>query len=76
VGENGWPYVQFRGGLRGFLKVIDETTPGYADFRGNGQYIGAGKTAGKQQGGTFSHGLPCAVETANLGRDKHRGSKR
>jgi len=42
VGENGWPYVQFRGGPKGFLKVIDETTLGYADFRGNGQYISTG----------------------------------
>ena len=42
VGENGWPYVQFRGGPNGFLKVIDETTVGYADFRGNGQYISTG----------------------------------
>ncbi len=35
VGENGWPYVQFRGGPKGFLKVIDQETLGYADFRGN-----------------------------------------
>ena len=39
VGENGWPYVQYRGGPKGFLKVIDKTTLGYADFRGNMQYI-------------------------------------
>ena len=42
VGENGWPYVQFRGGPEGFLKVLDDTTLGYADFRGNGQYISTG----------------------------------
>ena len=42
VGENGWPYVQFRGGEKGFLRVIDDTTIGYADFRGNGQYISTG----------------------------------
>lgn len=42
VGENDWPYVQFRGGPSGFLKVIDDTTLGYADFRGNGQYISTG----------------------------------
>ena len=42
VGENGWPYVQFRGGPGGFLKVIDDVTLGYADFRGNGQYISTG----------------------------------
>ncbi len=42
VGENGWPYVQYRGGPKGFLKVIDNTTLGFADFRGNMQYISAG----------------------------------
>lgn len=42
VGDNGWPYVQFRGGPKGFLKVIDETTIAYVDFRGNGQYISTG----------------------------------
>lgn len=42
VGENGWPYVQHRGGSKGFLKVVDNLTLGYADFRGNGQYISTG----------------------------------
>ncbi|WP_291982811.1 pyridoxamine 5'-phosphate oxidase family protein [Candidatus Accumulibacter sp. ACC005] len=42
VGENGWPYVQFRGGPAGFLRVLDPRTIGYADFRGNVQYISAG----------------------------------
>jgi uncharacterized protein len=42
VGETGWPYVQFRGGPAGFLKVLDDKTLGYADFRGNVQYISVG----------------------------------
>ena len=42
VNEGGWPYLQFRGGPRGFLKVLDEQTLGYADFRGNKQYISTG----------------------------------
>jgi predicted pyridoxine 5'-phosphate oxidase superfamily flavin-nucleotide-binding protein len=42
VGENGQPYVQFRGGEPGFLKVLDEKTLGFADFRGNLQYISTG----------------------------------
>lgn len=42
VGENGYPYVQFRGGPPGFLRVIDAQTLGYADFRGNRQYITVG----------------------------------
>lgn len=40
--ENGFPYVQFRGGPQGFLKVFDSRTLGHADFRGNQQYISVG----------------------------------
>ena len=42
VGEGGWPYVQHRGGPRGFLQVIDDHTIAFADVRGNRQYITAG----------------------------------
>ncbi len=42
VSESGWPYVQHRGGPPGFLKVLDEKTLGFADFRGNLQYISLG----------------------------------
>ena len=39
VSESGWPYVQHRGGLAGFLKVLDEKTLAFADFSGNRQYV-------------------------------------
>lgn len=42
VSETGWPYVQFRGGPKGFVKVLDPTTLGFADFRGNLQYVSVG----------------------------------
>ena len=42
LGSTGWPYVQHRGGPKGFLKVIDERTIAFADFRGNRQYISTG----------------------------------
>jgi predicted pyridoxine 5'-phosphate oxidase superfamily flavin-nucleotide-binding protein len=42
LGSTGWPYVQHRGGPKGFLKVIDERTITFADFRGNKQYISTG----------------------------------
>jgi len=45
VNKNGWPYVQHRGGPPGFLKVLDERTIGYADFRGNIQYLSVGNLA-------------------------------
>lgn len=45
VSETGWPYVQFRGGPAGFLRVVDDNTIGWADFRGNLQYISTGNLA-------------------------------
>ena len=45
VSETGWPYVQHRGGLTGFLQVLDANTIGYADFRGNRQYVSVGNLA-------------------------------
>jgi uncharacterized protein len=42
VGSNSYPYIQFRGGKAGFLKILNEKTLGFADFRGNVQYISVG----------------------------------
>jgi predicted pyridoxine 5'-phosphate oxidase superfamily flavin-nucleotide-binding protein len=42
---DGQPYIQHRGGPKGFLKVLDERTLAFADFRGNKQYITAGALA-------------------------------
>src|ERR1700735_5932323 len=42
TGATGWPYVQHRGGPKGFLKVIDDHTLAFGDFRGNKQYISTG----------------------------------
>lgn len=45
VSETGWPYVQHRGGPRGFLRVVDERTLAFADYSGNRQYISVGNLA-------------------------------
>ncbi|MFD1952149.1 pyridoxamine 5'-phosphate oxidase family protein [Sphingomonas arantia] len=45
VSESGWPYVQHRGGPVGFLKVVDDRTLAFADYRGNRQYISTGNLA-------------------------------
>lgn len=45
VGETGWPYVQHRGGPPGFLRVVDDHTVGWADFKGNLQYVSVGNLA-------------------------------
>ena len=58
VGENGWPYVQHRGGPAGFLKVLDERTLGYADFSGNRQYISVGNLTGDDRVSLFLMDYP------------------
>jgi predicted pyridoxine 5'-phosphate oxidase superfamily flavin-nucleotide-binding protein len=58
VGENGWPYVQHRGGPKGFLKVLDEKTIGFADFRGNKQYISVGNLSADDRVSLFFMDYP------------------
>jgi len=45
VSSTGWPYVQHRGGPKGFLKVIDTNLLGFADYSGNRQFITMGHSA-------------------------------
>jgi len=45
IGETGWPYVQHRGGPRGFLRVVSPRQLAFADFRGNTQLISTGNAA-------------------------------
>lgn len=53
VGETGWPYVQHRGGPAGFVRVLDEGTIGFADFRGNKQYVSVGNVLGDDRVALF-----------------------
>ncbi len=45
IGENNFPYIQHRGGPKGFLKVLDAKRLGFIDFKGNMQYITVGNMA-------------------------------
>jgi predicted pyridoxine 5'-phosphate oxidase superfamily flavin-nucleotide-binding protein len=49
VSETGWPYLQHRGGPRGFVKVLDARTIAFADFAGNRQLISVGNAAGNDR---------------------------
>jgi predicted pyridoxine 5'-phosphate oxidase superfamily flavin-nucleotide-binding protein len=53
VNADGQPYVQHRGGPKGFLKVLDEHTLGLADFRGNKQYISVGNLSENKKAHLF-----------------------
>lgn len=68
VTETGWPYVQFRGGPRGFIKAIDEHTLGYADFRGNLQYISMGNVSVNDRVALFFMDYRNRVRLKLLGR--------
>lgn len=58
VSESGWPYVQHRGGPPGFIKVLDAATLGFADYRGNRQYISAGNVQSNNRVSLFLMDYP------------------
>ncbi len=58
VSETGWPYLQHRGGLRGFLKLVDARTLAFADYRGNRQYISTGNLAADDRACLFLMDYP------------------
>ncbi len=68
VGESGQPYVQFRGGPVGFLQVLDDQTLGYADFRGNLQYISVGNLAANDKAALFLMDYPNQTRLKILAR--------
>jgi uncharacterized protein len=45
ISETGWPYIQHRGGPRGFLHVVNETTLAFADYKGNRQLLTTGNVS-------------------------------
>ncbi len=53
VSSDGAPYIQHRGGPPGFIRVIDENTLAFADFKGNRQYITQGNLEGNPKAHLF-----------------------
>ena len=68
VSETGWPYVQHRGGPAGFVKIIDEKTLGFADFRGNRQYVSVGNLSTNDRVSLFFMDYPNKTRLKLLGR--------
>jgi predicted pyridoxine 5'-phosphate oxidase superfamily flavin-nucleotide-binding protein len=58
VSQTAWPYMQHRGGPRGFLKLVDERTLAFADYRGNRQYISTGNVAANDRACLFLMDYP------------------
>ncbi len=68
VGATGWPYIQHRGGPKGFLKVIDDHTIAFADFRGNKQYITTGNLGSDDRVALIMVDYPHQARLKILGR--------
>lgn len=68
VSETGWPYVQYRGGPPGFLQALDERTLGYADVRGNRQYITTGNVRADGRVALFFMDYPRQARLKLFGR--------
>jgi predicted pyridoxine 5'-phosphate oxidase superfamily flavin-nucleotide-binding protein len=73
--ENGWPYVQYRGGAKGFLHVLDGRTIAFADLRGNKQYISVGNLQHDDRVALFFMDYPRQSRLKILGRAQvHEGT--
>jgi hypothetical protein len=74
VSETGWPYIQFRGGQPGFLRVLDAQTIAFADLRGNTQYISVGNFQSDDRVALFLMDYATRSRLKILGRVKiHEG---
>ncbi|MBI1393405.1 MAG: pyridoxamine 5-phosphate oxidase [Alphaproteobacteria bacterium] len=68
VNEDGWPYVQHRGGPRGFLKVLSPNRIGFADYRGNRQFVSRGNLSADNRASLFLMDYPRQARLKLLAR--------
>ena len=65
--ENGWPYVQHRGGQPGFLRVTGPNTLAFADYKGNRQLLSTGNLAASDRVALFLMDYPQRTRLKILG---------
>ncbi|MGD9657654.1 MAG: pyridoxamine 5'-phosphate oxidase family protein [Methylocystis sp.] len=70
VSETSWPYIQHRGGPIGFVRVLDDAMIGFADFRGNRQYISLGNLMSDDRVSLFFMDYPNKTRLKLFGRAK------
>ena len=58
ITENGWPYLQHRGGRPGFLRVVSPTRLAFADYKGNRQLLSTGNLAANDRVALFLMDYP------------------
>lgn len=71
--STGWPYVQHRGGPAGFLRALDDRTLGFADYRGNRQYITTGNLDTDDRVALLLMDYPSRTRLKILGRARAAG---
>ncbi len=67
VSASGWPYIQHRGGPKGFLQVLDPHTLAFADFKGNRQLVSTGNVSGNDRVALFVMDYPNRARLKILG---------
>jgi predicted pyridoxine 5'-phosphate oxidase superfamily flavin-nucleotide-binding protein len=67
VSENGWPYIQHRGGRAGFLRVLNPHTLAFADYQGNRQLLSSGNIAANDRVALFLMDYPQRTRLKILG---------
>ena len=68
VSETGWPYIQHRGGPKGFMKIIDHNTIAFANYAGNRQYVSQGNFTKDNRVSLFFMDYPNKRRLKVLGR--------
>jgi hypothetical protein len=68
ISESGWPYIQHRGGPKGFLRALDEHTLAFGDFGGNRQVLSTGNLATNDRVALFLVDYPRRERLKILGR--------
>jgi predicted pyridoxine 5'-phosphate oxidase superfamily flavin-nucleotide-binding protein len=67
VSESGWPYIQHRGGQRGFLRLAGPNSLAFADYKGNRQMISTGNLAQENRVALFLMDYPQRTRLKILG---------
>jgi predicted pyridoxine 5'-phosphate oxidase superfamily flavin-nucleotide-binding protein len=67
MSEGGWPYIQHRGGPQGFLRVVNETTLAFADYKGNRQLLTTGNVSVNDRVSLFLMDYPNRARLKILG---------
>lgn len=70
VNADGWPYLQHRGGSKGFMRVLSKNRIGFADYSGNRQYISTGNFQQNNRVALFFMDYPNQRRLKILGRVK------